>query len=397
MANKKQIASQPVLRDMVRLDFLAMLSAVAVFGFSLGVSYPMLALAMENMGRSNAFIGLNSTMTAIGILISSPWLPAAARRFGPGVVMSTSLVITAGCFLSFGIFYDPDVWLVLRFIMGMTINGLFMLSETWVNMMADDTNRGRFIGIYATVLAASFAAGPVMVPVLGFQGMTPYLVCMTVVLAGLIPLYLARKVMPEIDDEVAGGSVFSYLFRVPTLMGAILLLAFVDFAAFSLMPVYAVRTGIAVDIAPYMLATLALGNVFLQFPLGWLSDTINRYTALILCGALTMVGAIAIPFVIEDSWLVWPLLFFWGGIAYGLLTIAMGILGTRFVGTALITANAATAIAWGLGGLVGPSLGGYAMDIAGPHALMWVVAFACLIFLIVAIYRHPGALRRSNT
>ncbi|MBT3790626.1 MAG: MFS transporter [Alphaproteobacteria bacterium] len=397
MAEGSPNTGKSVFGEMLRLDFLALLSAVAVFGFSLGVSYPMLGLAMEDMGRSNAFIGLNSTMTAVGILVSSPWLPAVARRFGPGFVMSGSLLITAICFLSFGIFYDPDIWLVLRFVMGMTINGLFMLSETWVNMIANDTNRGRYIGIYATVLAGSFAAGPVMVPILGFQGMLPFLVCTTVVLAGLVPLFMARKVMPQIKHEASEGSVISYLFRVPTLMGAILLLAFVDFAAFSLMPVYAVRAGVAVEIAPYMLATLALGNVFLQVPIGWLSDTINRYTILIICGALTMVGALAVPLVIEDSWLIWPLLFFWGGIAYGLLTIAMGILGTRFSGSALVSANAATALAWGLGGIVGPSLGGYAMDLTGPHALMWVVAFGCLVFLIIAISRHPGALRGSSS
>ena len=120
-------------------------------------------------------------------------------------------------------------------------------------------------------------------------------------------------------------------------------------------------------------------------------------TILIICGALTMVGALAVPLVIEDSWLIWPLLFFWGGIAYGLLTIAMGILGTRFSGSALVSANAATALAWGLGGIVGPSLGGYAMDLTGPHALMWVVAFGCLVFLIIAISRHPGALRGSSS
>jgi MFS family permease len=393
VADHKSSPAKFNYREMVRLDFIALLTAVAVFGFSLGISYPMLNLAMESAGISNTIIGFNSMMTAVGILITSLWLPTAARRYGAYRIMIASLIITAISFLCFGLFFDVIIWMFLRLMMGMAINGLFMMSETWVNLIANDTNRGRYIGVYATIMAASFAMGPMMVPMIGYEGMMPYLVCAGVVLTGVIPVVLSRNVMPDFSRDKPGGNVISYILKVPTIMGAIMLLAFVDFAAFSLMPVYAVRTGVEKDMATYMVAALVMGSVFLQLPLGWLSDHIDRNLALMICGIATLAGALLMPQAMGQSILVWPLLFFWGGIAYGLMTIAMAMLGSRFQGTALVAANAATAIAWGIGGLFGPSLGGFAMDLAGPHALMWVVALASAVFLIVAIYRHPEALR----
>ena len=380
----------------LRLSFVALLSAVAVFGFTLGISFPMLALALENFGLSNTMIGVNGTMSALGILSSSFVLPRLTRLFGPLKVMLTSVIMAALCFLMFGLFYDPTAWLVIRFVLGAAINGLFLMSETWVNTIATDQNRGRYIGIYATVLAGSFATGPLLVPVLGYQSLMPFAICATIVLLALVPLWAARRNMPQIDSHSSGAGIFHYFALVPTIMSAVLLIAFIDFAAFGLLPVYAIRLGFDATVATLMLTTAALGNVFLQIPIGWLSDRMDRYLALILAAAGTMIASLLLPLVVDHQLILWPLLFFWGGMAYGIFTIALGIIGQRFQGAALVAVNAATAAVWGLGGIFGPLAGGPAMDWFGPHGLMWAAAVGCALFLILAIIRHPDALRPTR-
>ncbi|MBT3701491.1 MAG: MFS transporter [Alphaproteobacteria bacterium] len=383
--------------EVIRLSFTALLAAVAVFGFTLGISFPMLALALESFGLTNEMIGYNHAMTAFGILVSSFFLPGLTRRFGALKIMVVSVVMTATCFLLLGLVYDANAWYLIRFVLGMAINGLFLMSETWINTIANDSNRGRYIGIYATVLAASFAAGPLLVPILGFDTLKPFVVCSVIVSMALVPLWFARKIVPEIEAHPFGLDIFRYFFLIPTIMGAVLLIAFIDFAAFGLLPVYAVKHGFEKEIATAMLSMAALGNVFLQLPIGWVSDRINRYTALILTTTITLIASLLVPYAIDTSWLVWPLLFIWGGFAYGIFTIALGIIGQRFQGAALVSVNATTAIVWGIGGIFGPPVGGVAMDVSGPDGLMWSVAGACILFLILAIYRHPGALTRSSS
>jgi MFS family permease len=68
------------------------------------------------------------------------------------------------------------------------------------------------------------------------------------------------------------------------------------------------------------------------------------------------------------------LLFIWGGIASGIYPVALSMAGDRFHGTELVTTNAAMIIAYGLGGLVGPALGGVAMTFCNPQGLFWLFA-----------------------
>ena len=62
-------------------------------------------------------------------------------------------------------------------------------------------------------------------------------------------------------------------------------------------------------------------------------------------------------------------LFVWGAVAFGTYTVAMVELGDRFSGTLLLTGNSAFGIMWGMGGIIGPSIAGTAMDLMGPEGL----------------------------
>ncbi len=79
--------------------------------------------------------------------------------------------------------------------------------------------------------------------------------------------------------------------------------------------------------------------------------------------------------------LLFGLLFVWGGIASGIYPVALSMAGDRFHGGDLVSVNAAMIIAYGLGALVGPPLGGAAMDLRNPQGLPWlfVALFAGLL------------------
>jgi len=375
-----------------RYSYAAVLATISVFGFVLGVSYPMLSLSLEAQGVSNSMIGLNTAMEAFGVFAFAPAAPRLAARLGAFRFLIACLILTIACMFSFGVVKDPIVWMPLRFVLGAAIAGLFMVSESWVNSVVDDAHRGKALSIYVTFLAASFAVGPLLVPVLGFEGLMPYVVCALIVSLALIPLILARRVAPALNEGPQPANVLSYIARLPTIMGAILLVAIIDYALVGLLPVYALKLDFSSTQGALMLAAVAIGNVVVQFPIGWLADRINRYSVLLLCAGVGLLGGLALPFAITVPWLLWPLLLFWGGTMYGLYTVTLVLMGERYQGAELMAVNATSALVWGIGGVLGPLIGGGVMDIVGPHGLPMMIAAASAIFLIVAIKRHPGAL-----
>jgi len=74
-----------------------------------------------------------------------------------------------------------------RFLLGVFTNGMFIVSETWINQLSHSTTRGRIMGIYATVMSLGFCVGPFILPLTGFDGWPPFMVgIVCFIVAGLI-------------------------------------------------------------------------------------------------------------------------------------------------------------------------------------------------------------------
>jgi hypothetical protein len=86
------------------------------------------------------------------------------------------------------------------------------------------------------------------------------------------------------------------------------------------------------------------------------------------CALASLAGCLLLPSIF-NSWLIWPLVFIWGGVSFGIYTISLIQLGERFTGQALIAGNAAFALVWGIGGLVGSPATGLAMQLIGHQGL----------------------------
>jgi MFS family permease len=149
----------------------------------------------------------------------------------------------------------------------------------------------------------------------------------------------------------------------------------------SLLPIWGVRSGLSERMAAGTLSAIYFGAIALQVLIGWLSDRIARLAVLRLCGAVGLVGAVALLSLPASPLMLFGLLFAWGGVASGIYPVALSMAGDRFRGGDLVSVNAAMIIAYGLGGLAGPPLGGVAMDIRNPQGLLWlfVVLFVALL------------------
>ena len=368
-------------------------AAITVFGFAFGMTYPLLSLILESRGVASDMIGINSAMMPLGILLISPAIPVVTKRFGARNVAITAAVVTAFAILAYKAFDTLAAWFLIRLVQGMTISVLFVLSEAWIVGSAGDANRGKVVAIYASVLSGSFGAGPLLISFIGIEGWTPFVLGAIVIAIGIVPFTLIRESSDADPEESSPSGIFEFAPKAPMLLAAVGIFSIFDAATLSLFPVYGVQNGLEVATAANLLTALILGNMLLQLPVGWLADRIEHRWVLTGCALTTTVCLLALPLLIQSP-LKWPLLVVAGTAGYGVYTVSLASLGSRFSGNELVNGASAFALVWGFGALFGSVAGGWTMLGFGPHGLPVALALTYLL-LAVGLAHRQLKLRRA--
>lgn len=378
-----------------RRALFAIIASAGVVGLTLGLTFPMLALMLERDGIDPTWIGVNAAATSVAILLTGPFVPRILDALGPLRAMYLSVAAHVVLILLLPVFYGWWPWLFIRFVLGIFDGIHWIVGETWLIAISTKANRGRVIASYMMALVGGFAAGPLLINLVGIEGWAPFLASAGLIAVSGLPLLLAVGLSPRFPPHPPAA--FSDTFRkAPLLLAAAGLAGLTGAALFSLLAVYGVRIGVPQDQAVVMLSVMLLGNLALQLPIGWLADRVDRRRFMVFCGVVFLVCPLALPAVIDGSPLLWPLLVIWGGAAIGIYTLALTILGDRFPPAALAGANAAVVAVYETGSVTGPIIGGAGMDAAGPEGLMWVLAGSAGVFLIFALYRQIKRGSRSD-
>jgi MFS family permease len=347
-------------------NLIAAIATIAVCDIAFGLTFPLLSLLLERRGVPAWIIGLNSAMSPLGIILAGPVIPGAVRLFGARRLGLFTLVGMALLLMGFYLFPSLIAWFVLRFAFGVIAGTLYTLSEAWIVHFAEGPRRGRITGLYTSVVAITFSAGPLIIPYIDVESITPWLLGSLLVMAAGIPLLLVdagEEFQPKKEQSVA-----NFVRRAPLLLFAVLTLTIFDAVMLAFFIIYGLRSGLDLETASWALGVSIAGNAVLQYPIGILADRWQRTSIMWLAGAMALAMALALPFAV-NSIALWPVAFMLGTAAYAIYTAALAILGDEFKGAELIAGSAAFAATWGVGGIVAPPVVGAAIDAFGIQAL----------------------------
>lgn len=361
-------------------------------GCGMGLSLPLLSLIMERNGVPATLIGLNAAAGSLAMMAVTPFISGWAARFGAIPFLLTCYLAVAICLLGFRATDSLVLWFALRIGLNCGLQGLFLISELWINQIAPESMRGRLVGIYAALVSMGFAIGPIILQVLGTRGWEPFIAGAALTLAAAFPLWMARKAVPKIEPAHA-SAMAGYFFKAPSATYAVLAYGAIEMGAASFLTIYGVRQGATEASATLMITAWGLGNFLLQFGIGWLSDLVDRRLVLIACGLTGALGALALPLVaMTPDWRTMApalgLVFLWGGAVAGLYTVGLAHLGSKFKGGELSAANAAFAFLYSIGTLGGPALSGAAMDLWNPHGFTMALAGIAGLYCLLAVWRR---------
>ena len=368
----------------------AVFSASFGVGLIFGFQPPLMALVLERGGASSFEIGAVTSISTVAVMVCGPFYPRAIARLGLrrsvilGIAVSTAMLLVMPFLPGFG------GWLVLRFVTGCALGLEWIASEIWLNRLSTDQSRGTVMGTYATVFAAGVMAGPLLLQITGTAGWRPFGAGALCLALTALPLFAARS---GSDSDAAPSDRLPWLKVVraaPTVMVAALIAGLVESAYVSLLPVFALLRGLDEQRSLVLVSVFLAGNVLLQLPIGRLGDRLGRKRVLALCASVCVIGPIVLSAVLGIPWLAWPLLLLWGGTMYGFYTQGIALLGESYSRDELADANTVFVVVYCAGGIVGPTLGGLAMDCWTPNGL--------LVFLSVApLLLAAGRLRQGRS
>jgi MFS family permease len=370
----------------------AAIACVTAVGIGISLSMPLLSLEMERMGVSGTLIGINTAVAGLASICTVPFVPRLAKRFGVLPLLWSSVVLGALSLLAFKALYSFAWWFPLRFVFSAVLGALFVLSEYWINAAAPPHRRGFVMGIYATVLASGFAAGPAVLAAVGTSGWPPYLAGAALIGLAALPLLLARNLSPDMGGGT-GRSVLSFVLAAPTATVGALIFGSVETGGFALLPVYGLQLGFEAAAAAFLVSVVALGNVALQIPIGLVSDRVDRRWLLFALAVAGLLGTAAIPAAAAHAAALYAVLFVWGGVTGALYTVGLAHLGARFAGADLASANAAFVLLYCVGLVIGPPVAGAGMDALPPHGFPLSLAVFFAFYIGVVAWRLAVARR----
>jgi len=368
-------------------SLIAAIAAITAVGIAIGLGLPLLSIIMEKRGISSTMIGLNSAMAGLASMAAAAVTAKIAHRHGVANTMLLAIVFAAISALGFYYIENFWLWFPLRVVFHGAITVLFVLSEFWINATAPPSRRGLVLGIYGTVLSLGFAAGPLLFSILGSDGILPFAFGASVILLAAIPIFLARNESPALDEKPE-LHFMRYVFLVPTATAAVFIFGAVESGGLSLFPIYGTRSGFTESQAALLLTVMGIGNVIFQIPLGMLSDRMkDRRNLLALMTVVGLIGALCLPLLQGNWWLMAIVLLFWGGSVSGLYTVGLSHLGSRLTGADLAAANAAFIFSYAVGTVAGPQAIGAAMDISGNDGFAWAIAGFFGLYVVLSIVR----------
>ncbi|PMQ05278.1 putative MFS-type transporter YcaD [Dyella sp. AD56] len=373
-------ATQVLSRWPRLLSTVAVIVAATIFGLSYSLSAPLIAMSLAAGGHSGTYIGVNAAMHALGVLLIAPAMPSLAARFGARALAVAALVVTAVVLAAFTRVTDVAWWFPLRIALGMAAETLFVMSETWTNVLTTEQARGRTMAVYTAALSLGMVLGPALLSVLGVDT-AAYLAGAAIALAA-VAFVLPPWVIAPGRSKPEHAHPMRYLRLAPIAIATTVLNAGVETAGLSFISLYATQLGWTAARAMQLISVLMLGAIVLQLPIGWLADKVSKRRLVLALASISAAAALFWPFALRETWLAFAVVFVWGGLFVGIYTVMLAMVGSRFQGGDLVGVYAVMGLAWGLGALVGPALAGVAMGMSALFGLPGVIALGCAVFAV---------------
>ena len=353
-----------------------------------GLLGALLPLRYSAAGMSSGTIGLLGSAEGLGFLVGCLHAHRIIAPVGSERAYATFAGLKSVAIL--GLFFAVGApWIAaLRFLIGLNAAGLSVVVESWLNALSPNEQRGRILTVYVLVYGLCFGVGELLGRDLNASGPQFVLIAGIVTTLALVPMAGIEVRAParphRVDLQIVKALRTSPVSVLACLLNGLILTAFTTAG-----PLYGERLGLDQPRIVLLLASFSMGSLLLQWPIGYLSDRIDRLYALIGLGAaiLGVAGALfamsgRLPFA-----MLAVLLAVFGGLGESLYAVGVAHANDRAPSSDYIALSSTLLFVWALGAAIGPTTGTLAIERSRPGAFFAYVFGLTVLFTVFALWR----------
>ena len=287
----------------------------------------------------------------------------------------------------------PDVWVwtALRFVVGFAFAGVYVVAESWLNEAASNETRGQALSLYMIAQMVGIISAQFILTLADPGGYTLFVVMSVLVSLCFTPILLTAGTAPPYQTTKPMSLV--QLFRISPL-GCVgtFLLGGVYAGIFGMASVFGTEMRLSVAQISAFVAAIYVGGLVFQYPIGWISDRMDRRRLIM---GLTAVGAVVtlIGGILSSHYaVVLALGFAVGGVANPLYSLIIAYTNDFLDKSDMAAASGGLLFINGLGAMLGPLIIGASMTRFGPDAFFVYIG---TLFALIALYALYRATRRA--
>lgn len=347
-----------------------------------GIQGTLLGIRGKIEGFSTQEMSYVMAAYSVGFLLGSRFAPQMIQRVGHVRVFSAlGSLISAGMIL-FPVAPDWMAWAVMRVLLGFSFAGVFISAESWLNASSSNETRGQALSAYMIVSMIGVIASQVLMNLRDPSGFDLFIFASILVSLAFTPILLSAARAPAFQ-EIKPMPILQLYRTSPLGCTGLFLLGALFSTLFGMASVWGSEVGLSVKNISIFIASIYVGGLVLQYPVGWASDRWDRREMILW---MSFAGAVATGGGLIFNWnmaVLSILGFMAGGIANPLYSLLVAYVNDYLNESEMAGASAGLLFIYGLGSIGGPMGTGWLMGVVGPSGFF---LFISAMFLAIAGY-----------
>jgi MFS family permease len=351
-----------------------------------GMHFTLIGLRGDIEGFSAAELAVVTSGYFMGFLSGARLTPLLIRRVGHVRVFAALGSFMSAGLIAFTLLAEPWAWTLLRLLVGFCMSGIYVAAESWLNDAATNETRGKVLSAYMIAQTLGIIGAQGLLTLGDAATAALFIGASILVSISFAPILLSVTAAPAV--EVARPMSLHKLFlSSPLGTIGIFLLGSVYATQAGMGAVFGTQIGLSAAQIALFVAMLFAGALVLQYPIGWLSDRLDR-RKLIFGAALIGATFCALGWLAGGGlWLLMAAAFFAGGVTTPLYALFLAYTNDFLSAEDMPAASGGLVFTFGLGAIAGPLITGWAMEGLGPFAFWLVLGATFAVMSLYALYR----------
>lgn len=351
-----------------------------------GMQGTLLGVRGQMEGFSTLEMSLVMSGYFLGFLFGSRMAPEMIRRVGHVRVFAALASMISAVMILYPAFANPWAWGVGRVLIGFCFSGVYVTAESWLNNAATNDNRGKALSLYMIVQMVGIVSAQALMLTADPGGFVLFIIPSVLISLSFAPILLSISPTPAFDTTKP--MTLREIMKISPLgCVGMFLLGGVFAAQFGMAAVYGAEAGLTVGQISTFVATFYVGAMLVQYPLGWLSDRMDRRLLILIAAAIAALGAVIGMALGSVFWLLLVAAFLVGGMSNPLYSLLIAYTNDFLGSDDMAAAAGGMVFINGLGAVFGPIITGWIMGVIGPSGYFLHIATLCTMMAAYAAYR----------